>query len=115
VYKGKWRGATVAVKVCTDFQLAMMTADTIENIRQEVHTTRDTNNDHPPALESTHMCAVWRVIPGVLDGVAGQPPERNAPLSLPLVVPERTRLNAALRVFCVCVCVCVCVSNAACR
>lgn len=35
VYKGKWRGATVAVKVCTDFQLAMMTADTIENIRQE--------------------------------------------------------------------------------
>ncbi|ELR15933.1 tyrosine kinase, putative [Acanthamoeba castellanii str. Neff] len=36
VYKGKWRGATVAVKVCTDFQLAMMTADTIENIRQEV-------------------------------------------------------------------------------
>lgn len=35
VYKGKWRGATVAVKVCTDFQLAMMNEETIENIRQE--------------------------------------------------------------------------------
>jgi hypothetical protein len=46
----------VAVKVCTDFQLAMMTADTIENIRQEVHTTRTRHDTR--RLSRVLMCAV---------------------------------------------------------
>jgi len=35
VYKGKWRGAAVAVKVCTDLHLSLMTSNTLQSIRQE--------------------------------------------------------------------------------